>query len=372
MLSSRGPQHQPPLRAFLFCSYHGYVDPSSGAAVATRDLLEGLAARGWPVGVLCGPHLDFQQAESLPQLLTDQGVSFQAQAGPAQADPPFTLFHFFPREVPVTIYQPAFLGPHGVPGPGEGRAFLRLFHGIVDRFRPDVILTYGGHWLAEQVIAAAKRRGLKVVFALHNFSYRGVDLFRPVDAVLVPSRFARDHYRQTLGLNCTALPSPLAWDRLCCSQVEGRYVTFVNPQPHKGVFFFARLAWELGRRRPDIPLLIVEGRAPADCLGQTGLDLSSLRNLYRMPNTPDPREFYRVSRLVVMPSLWWESFGRVAAEALLNGIPVLASNRGSLPETLAGAGFLFDGPWATSLFPSFRPTSRTGSARTERITIRVP
>ncbi len=45
-----------------------------------------------------------------------------------------------------------------------------------------------------------------------------------------------------------------------------------------------------------------------------------------------------------MPSLWNESFGLVAAEAMLNGIPVLASNRGALPETIGHAGFLFDIP----------------------------
>ena len=45
-----------------------------------------------------------------------------------------------------------------------------------------------------------------------------------------------------------------------------------------------------------------------------------------------------------MPSLWQEAFGRVAVEACLNGIPVLASRRGALPEVLAHAGFLFDVP----------------------------
>jgi glycosyltransferase involved in cell wall biosynthesis len=74
------------------------------------------------------------------------------------------------------------------------------------------------------------------------------------------------------------------------------------------------------------------------------LDLSGLTNLHRMANTPDPRDFYRVSKLVLMPSLWWESFGRVAAEAMINAIPVLASRRGALPEILAEAGFLFDVP----------------------------
>ena len=50
-----------------------------------------------------------------------------------------------------------------------------------------------------------------------------------------------------------------------------------------------------------------------------------------MPFTPDPRDFYPAvfarTRLLLMPSLWLESFGLVAAEAMLNGIPVLASTR---------------------------------------------
>src|SRR5262249_27173416 len=59
---------------------------------------------------------------------------------------------------------------------------------------------------------------------------------------------------------------------------------------------------------------------------------------------PDPRHFYQVSKIVLMPSFCWESFPRVAVEALINGIPVLGSNRGGLPETLQEAGFLFDIP----------------------------
>ena len=57
-------------------------------------------------------------------------------------------------------------------------------------------------------------------------------------------------------------------------------------------------------------------------------------NLFTMANTFDPRKFYRVTKAIVMPSLWDKSFGLVAAEAMANGIPVLASNRGALPETL--------------------------------------
>ncbi len=67
-----------------------------------------------------------------------------------------------------------------------------------------------------------------------------------------------------------------------------------------------------------------------------------------MPFAPAPRTFYptvySLTKLLLMPSLWYESFGLVAAQAMLNGIPVLASNRGALPETIGDAGFLFDVP----------------------------
>jgi glycosyltransferase involved in cell wall biosynthesis len=326
----------------LFASYHCYPDPSSGAALATRDLLRMLAGRGWQCQVLCGPQLDFEEGESLTQILSDQGIRWASRPCPA-GPTPFTLLQFEQAGIPVTVYSPA-AGHAPVPTGAEGLPFLALLERVLETFRPDALLTYGGHWLAAEVIACAKRQGVPVVFGLHNFAYTDAAFFRPVDAVLVPSRFARDYYRRTLGLDCTALPHPLDWSRFLCPQVEGRYVTFVNPQPHKGVFVFARIAHELGRRRPDIPLLVVEGRGRADWLDRTGLDLRGLGNLHVMANTPDPRDFYRVSRVVLMPSLWNESFGLVAAEALANGIPVLAGRRGALPELLEQAGFLFDIP----------------------------
>ena len=37
-----------------------------------------------------------------------------------------------------------------------------------------------------------------------------------------------------------------------------------------------------------------------------------------------------------MPSVWEEPFGRVAAEAMINGIPPLVADRGSLPHVIGG------------------------------------
>ena len=306
-------------------------------------MLELLAQRGWSCRVLCGPHLDFEEAPALAHLLAAQGVPFEQRQVVARAVPR-SVFHWQHGGVPVQIYDTPLARPSQAATREEGIYFLALVERLLDRFRPDLLLTYGGDWVAEEIMTLAKRCGIPVVFALHNFAYENAAFFRPVDAVLVPSRFAQAHYRRTLGLPSTPLPGPWDWTRVRCSQVNGRYVTFVNPQPDKGVFVFARIAAELVRRRPDIPLLVVEGRGTAGWLQRTGLDLGALGNISVMANTPDPRDFYQVSRLVLMPSLWWESFARVAAEALINGIPVLASRRGGLPETLHEAGFLFNVP----------------------------
>jgi len=330
-------------RRLLFCSYHCYVDPSSGAALATRDLLELLAARGWTCGVFSGPTLDFEESPPLHQILADHQLSFERHEATDRSTA-FRVYHFEQNGIPVSLFDPIGADPRQPPTRGEGEPFLTLFQGIVERFRPDVLLTYGGHWLAQQVIERAKQWGIPVVFGLHNFAYTDATPFQHVEAIWVPSKFAQEHYQQKLGLSCTAIPYAWDWSRIRCENIEGKYVTFVNPQPHKGVSVFSRIALELGQQRPDIPLLVVEGRAKVSGLTRTGLDLSGLSNLHVMANTPDPRDFYRVSRMILMPSLWQESFGRVAAEAIINGLPVLASRRGSLVETLAQAGFLFDVP----------------------------
>ena len=68
---------------------------------------------------------------------------------------------------------------------------------------------------------------------------------------------------------------------------------------------------------------MVEGRGTSDALARLPLDLSGLTNLHRIANTPDLRDFYRVSQAVLVPSLRRESLGRVPMEALASGIPVL-------------------------------------------------
>lgn len=336
----------------LFCTYHCLFDPTSGAARSACDLLELLAARGWAVGVLCGPVVDTGPVPVSEAELAAAAPRVQPwAAGP----PPVVLFHCTRDGVPVTVCRADESTRGGVPSPAAGAAFLAVFEEVVRAFRPDVLVTYGGRRPARAVIDRSRALGLRVVFFLRNFLYRRAAAFAGCDAVVVPSEAARRHYA-ALGVRSTAIPGPWVWERFRCDRVDGRYVTLVNPSPEKGVYLLARLVAELAGRRPDIPFLVVEGRAAADRLGRCGVDLSGVRTVSRMARTDDPRRFYAVTRLLLVPSAWAEAYARVAVEAVVNGIPVLGSDRGGLPETLAAAGRVLPLPgWLTE--HSRRPPS---------------
>ena len=332
------------LRRLLFASTHCLLDPSSGAALATRDLLEGLAARGVDCRAVCGGVLDYEHPTAVAAVLDALNIPYaEAEATPAGMGR-VPVLDLTLGTVRATIVPTRSSRAEHAPDLAESRAWLLLAAEALERFRPEVLLTYGGHPAGLELSRRARRAGVPVVFHLHNFGYTDRSAFVDCAAVLVPSEYARKYHLRTLGLECTALPYPLRRERVVAADPAPEYVTFVNPQPSKGSAVFARIALELQAKRPEVPLLVVEGRGRTGGLAGCGLDLSGLTNLHMMSNTPEPRDFYRVSRAVVVPSLWRETFGRVAAEALANGLPVLASDRGALPETLGDAGFVLPVP----------------------------
>jgi glycosyltransferase involved in cell wall biosynthesis len=324
----------------LFASVHSYVDPSSGAALATRDLLELMASHGWECRALTAGLLDYVMDTPLEAVVQSLALPYDEAQMALSRGGDCLAYEVELNGVKVTTLPLRSSRADRSPTAGESAVFLDLVNRALDRFRPDVVLTYGGHAANLELMAAARRGGIAVVFHLHNFAYNDRRGFANTSALLVPTEFARRLYADRLGLSCVYIPLPINPARVLVADPDPRYVTFVNPQVLKGVAVVARIALELGRRRPEIPILIVEGRAGADDLGRLGLDLSGLENLNRMANTADPREFYQMSRVFLVPSLV-ENAALVAREALANGVPVLASDRGGLPETLGKAGFVF-------------------------------
>jgi glycosyltransferase involved in cell wall biosynthesis len=174
------------------------------------------------------------------------------------------------------------------------------------------------------------------------------DFFLDVDAVTTPSEFMAQRYRELLGVESTPLPTPIHFDDVLATEHDPIFVTMVNPSVEKGVFFFARLAEELGRTQPKIAVLAIESRGTAGLVVKAGLeggfDLRRHESIMISPAVPTPRDIFAPTRMLLVPSVWEEPSGRVAAEALVNGVPPLVSNRGGLEESCNGAGFVLPLP----------------------------
>jgi hypothetical protein len=102
--------------------------------------------------VFCGPQFDYEQVESLTQILADYGHQpdmRHSRAGPEH----FTVYHFHQGGLPVSVLDHPDARPYQPPTEAAGRTFLALLERVLEKFRPDVVLTYGGYWLAPEVIA---------------------------------------------------------------------------------------------------------------------------------------------------------------------------------------------------------------------------
>ena len=186
------------------------------------------------------------------------------------------------------------------------------------------------------------------MFSLQNENYLQPSFFNGVDHVLACSDYLAALYSSEIGLRCTALPPPIERDSVVATEHDPLFVTMVNPSPEKGVVFFARLAEEIGTRRPDIPILVFESRGNAGLLG-TGRSGGGLRS------APSRKHFgFRRCSEAVRDLRECEDSGRAFLVAgrcrarrpgsIAKWCPPIVSRRGGLPEMCNGGGFIMDIP----------------------------
>lgn len=117
----------------------------------------------------------------------------------------------------------------------------------------------------------------------------------------------------------------------------GRATTLVGMSHNKGAIHFYQLAQEL----ENLPFMGVMGGYDEQVIGPEGIPGSRFdpmptslpANMRVMAPTRDIREYYAYTRQLVMLSIN-ETYGRVAAEAIVSGIPVIAARTPGLEECL--------------------------------------
>ncbi len=210
---------------------------------------------------------------------------------------------------------------------------------VADKEKPELIVAMSG--APVRMALAAKRAQIPILMRLQNVEFHLLG-GRFGDLGNVPcvanSRFTADKYRAVFGINPRVIYPFISADRYR-AQSTRENVTFINPLPIKG----RDIALGIARLCPEIPFTFVESWRLFDHNRRHLMQkLQALRNVTFLPPQNDMRVVYGKCGILLAPSVWEEAYGRVATEAQISGIPVVASSRGGLPEAVGPGGILLD------------------------------
>jgi glycosyltransferase involved in cell wall biosynthesis len=175
---------------------------------------------------------------------------------------------------------------------------------------------------------------------------------RRADAVVTSTEHGRRLVTEQLGVRADRVyvcrAGAPAWQTLGRTPNVPRdgHILFVGTlEPRKNVGVLLDAYARLRERRSSAPPLVIAGRETADAADWLRRIASAplaghVRHLGYVEDA-DRERLYAGARVLVLPSLD-EGFGLTALEAMSAGIPVIASNRGSLPEVVGDAGLLVE------------------------------
>lgn len=111
------------------------------------------------------------------------------------------------------------------------------------------------------------------------------------------------------------------------------FITLINPIKYRGIDVLINIA----EKMPDRKFLVVCGAMSSRVDSAEKINL--LKNVEFMRECPDIKVAYSKTRVLLVPSIWPDPFGRVIMEAGINGIPSIITPLGAAKEA-AGKGGL--------------------------------
>ena len=304
-----------------------YTRVHGGANRSNRSLIEGLAARGHVIRAVV-PALATPSHMTHDQLLTElagEGHEVRSEGG-------------------TDVFRVSGVEVHAVVEPARLRGYLIE---QLRSFEPDWVLVSSEDQSQSLLDAALKTCPTKVVYLAHTpqmfpfgrYSlYPGAartELIGQAAAIVTISKFVADYIKECTGFDTFTNhpphfgsgPFPFLAD------FDRGYVLLMNASGIKGITIFL----ELARTLPHVEFAALTG------YGTTASDraaLSELSNVTLLKNQKHLDDILQQTRVLLMPSLWVEGFGMAATDAMLRGIPVLASNFGGLVEAKLGTDYL--------------------------------
>lgn len=232
------------------------------------------------------------------------------------------------------------------------------FPAVLQQWQPDIVFVRG---LPEagKTVEMLREKGVACVFFASLFI--GQLLYPYYESPTVKHislcRYGATNLKRLYNVGSTIIP-PLIEVAAYKTENPGRdAILFVNPSLEKGIYCVLELARLMRHRR----FIIIESW-PIHPEWRAHLRNSAPPNIAWVEPCADLRPYYHQAKLVLAPSVWDEPWCRVVSEAQISGIPVLATRRGGLPESVGAGGLLFDleadaSHWALAIDALFNDAS---------------
>lgn len=302
-----------------------YLFTPGGAHKANRLILEGLAAQGNECAIISGGSQagEMGQDEARQVLKTMQVPWQTSQQG--------TLY-FNLNGVKVDVVTDSF-------------RFFAVIKERVRDFDPDITVVSEDPSML-MVRTALEAGARQLVYLAHSQATlpfgpaafkqddQKANILRQVDGMITVSQFVADYIKTHGGLDATVIHSPVYGPppHPFYGGFRKGSIAMVNPSGIKGLSLFLQMV----KANPERPFAAVPTwattRADRESLKLAGVEI--------IPASDNVDDVFARMNVLIVPSLWGEAFGQIVVEAMLRGIPVLASNLGGIPEAKLGVPYL--------------------------------
>jgi glycosyltransferase involved in cell wall biosynthesis len=231
---------------------------------------------------------------------------------------------------------------HAVADPVKRAAVLKQ---QISDFQPDWVLV-SSEDIGQSLFRAAQEAAPgRVVYLAHtpqfypfgpaswNPDREGAELVAESAAIIAIGRNTAGYIGAHLGRRPAVIHPPIYGSGPFPQFGSGDLVTMINPCAVKGISIFLSLADRFPQRR----------FAALPGWGTTAEDRRALEvrpNMTLLRNHKQIDGVLKDTRVLLVPSLWFEGFGLIVVEAMLRGIPAVASDAGGLAEAKLGTPFV--------------------------------